>query len=34
MTFVNFDHVSYFYAKNNEFLQYHFPATVNAKVTD
>jgi len=29
MIFVNFDHVTYFDAKNSEFLQYRLSATVN-----
>jgi len=33
MIFVKFNHVTYFDAENNEFLQYCLSATVNAKVT-
>jgi len=33
MIFVNFYHITYFDAENNEFLQYRLSATVNAKIS-
>jgi len=33
MTFVNFDHVTYFDTENSKFLQYRLSVTLNAKIT-